>query len=365
MILFNRYKYAPIILILSIVLFMIILKVVDRSQNISDDPTGLAVNKMISAAIDDRAEVLYPYRLEIAKAHLEYAKDLMRYNLKYLWGFRDFEHSQEAMDTALAYANRLFMRCNQHQLEAKELSGISISGAEIALETSKTLNAKSLASIETRRNLARAEMLLNYAKAHYARKYYDEALKESSESKNDSETASKLNRKLLSRFYDHHYLIVWKSWVDTAISNSKKNKSILFIVSKQPHTLQVYKAGVLVSTVPVDLGANWIYPKLYEGDRCTPEGKYKVIMKNANSKYHKALLIDYPNVEDKKRYKRARRFGEIPSDRGIGNLIEIHGNGGLGYDWSDGCVAVSDTVMDELYQRASVGTEVIIVGNIK
>jgi murein L,D-transpeptidase YafK len=347
--------------------FFILPMVFDGSQKIPEDPTGVAVSKMISAAVDNRAKMLFPYRLENTESKLTLAKNLMSFNLGYgfcIWGLRDFEHSQEAMDDAYSSACKLFMACNTHQIEAERFATTAINNSVIALNTSRALNQNSLPSVSTRSNLAEAEMCIVYARAKYANRFYDEAIVEANASKLKSETASEENRRLLSRFSDRHYLTVWHSWIDSAIKNSKKTGSVLFIVIKQPHVLRVYRAGELVLTVKVDLGANWIYPKLHEGDRCTPEGKYKISMKNPNSKYYMALLIDYPNAEDRKRYKRAKHFGEIPKDVGVGGMIEIHGNGGLGYDWTDGCIGPNDNDMKVLYDISRVGGEVIIVGNV-
>jgi len=58
------------------------------------------------------------------------------------------------------------------------------------------------------------------------------------------------------------------------------------------------------------------------------------------------------------------RKGNIPR-RGIGNLIEIHGDGGKGINWTDGCVALTNSDMDKLYGLVGVGTPVTIVGSLR
>ena len=74
-------------------------------------------------------------------------------------------------------------------------------------------------------------------------------------------------------------------------------------------------------------------------------------------------MINYPNSDDRAAYAAKVRSGAIPKNRGIGNLIEVHGNGGKGNDWTNGCVALPDNKMDELFSKLPVGATVTIVGS--
>jgi len=105
--------------------------------------------------------------------------------------------------------------------------------------------------------------------------------------------------------------------------------------------------------------------KLFAGDKATPEGVYKILEKknSAKTKYYKALLINYPNNEDQRRYDQMVKSGEISKRTGIGGLIEIHGNGGKGVHWTDGCIALENKEMDVVYNQCGVNTPVIIVGS--
>ena len=116
--------------------------------------------------------------------------------------------------------------------------------------------------------------------------------------------------------------------------------------------IKTYK--VALSTVPV--GA-----KEREGDHKVPEGSYVVDWKNANSQFHRALHISYPNEADK---EHARKLGVGP-----GGNIEIHGIsdkitwvGSLHrqIDWTNGCIAVTNSEIDEIWQLVGVGTPVQI-----
>jgi murein L,D-transpeptidase YafK len=115
----------------------------------------------------------------------------------------------------------------------------------------------------------------------------------------------------------------------------------------------------------VDLGANSINQKSHAGDRTTPEGLYRITKKKGygQSKYGLALLLDYPNAEDRRRFSEAKARGQITKRTGIGGLIEIHGEGGRGVDWTDGCIAPDNRDMEVLFREGGVGTMVAIVGS--
>jgi murein L,D-transpeptidase YafK len=121
------------------------------------------------------------------------------------------------------------------------------------------------------------------------------------------------------------------------------------------HGAKVLKAyKVALSREPV--GA-----KEREGDHKVPEGKYVVDLKNAHSRFHLALHISYPNADDR---VKARKLGVRP-----GGNIEIHGLDGkyawVGslqrqIDWTDGCIAVTNPEIDEIWPMVPVGTPVEI-----
>jgi hypothetical protein len=159
----------------------------------------------------------------------------------------------------------------------------------------------------------------------------------------------------------------WKSLVDRSIKESKRARSVLLVVDKFARECSVYTSGSLKSRFSIELGKNWIGDKARQGDKATPEGSYSITekLKGSKTKYYKALLLNYPNEEDRKRFDAAVKAGTIPNGTHIGGEIEIHGDGGKGTDWTDGCVALENSEMDKLFNSVSVGTKVIIVGSTK
>ncbi|NLH47554.1 MAG: L,D-transpeptidase [Myxococcales bacterium] len=143
-------------------------------------------------------------------------------------------------------------------------------------------------------------------------------------------------------------------------------------IGKQSHRLELIAGGKVVGTFPVGLGRNPINDKLQEGDRATPEGRFRIVAKHPSAS-HLSLCLDYPNAASREKIERARRLG-IPLTKGPGGDICIHGHGVWGgktfykedgspvvLNWTRGCVTLNDEMMDEVYEFARLGDEVEIV----
>ncbi len=147
---------------------------------------------------------------------------------------------------------------------------------------------------------------------------------------------------------------------------SAKHSASALVIDKFSRKCIVYRSGKKIREFDVELGINWLGDKIQRGDKATPEGKYKIIAKKSgkNTIYHKALLINFPNDEDLSRFKKLKSTGNLPQSANIGGLIEIHGGGGRGIDWTDGCIALENKEMDILFSLCSVDTPVAIVGSL-
>ena len=133
------------------------------------------------------------------------------------------------------------------------------------------------------------------------------------------------------------------------------------LILKKDHVLELLAGGKVIRTYVVALGRGGLAPKEREGDARTPEGRYVIDARNVASHYHRALHVSYPNDADR---KRAAQLGVSP-----GNAIMIHGlpngMGWLGashrlYDWTLGCIAVTDSEIGEIWDLVPVGTPVEI-----
>jgi murein L,D-transpeptidase YafK len=150
------------------------------------------------------------------------------------------------------------------------------------------------------------------------------------------------------------------------LNESKKTRDYSIIIDKFSRKCLIYLNGAKKYEFEAELGKNWVGDKRLRGDMATPEGMYKITkkFKDSKTKYYKALLLDYPNDEDKEKFKSEIGNGSLPASARIGDLIEIHGNGGKGIDWTEGCIALTDKEMDIVFKIAKVGTPVTIIGSM-
>ncbi|HSM51515.1 MAG TPA: L,D-transpeptidase [Thermoanaerobaculia bacterium] len=179
-----------------------------------------------------------------------------------------------------------------------------------------------------------------------------------------SEIVHKAWRELHARFGEPRNLALWRSWVADTVARSRHDGGHAIVVDKLKRKLHLYRSGSRIATLNAELGAKGLRQKMHSGDQATPEGRYRVVEMRSGRKtiYYKALLIDYPNDADRARHAFAKRTGQAPLRSHPGNLIEIHGDGGQGRDWTDGCVALTNPDMDFVFARSRVGTPVTIVG---
>lgn len=135
------------------------------------------------------------------------------------------------------------------------------------------------------------------------------------------------------------------------------------LVKKSERKLYLLHDGEILESYDIHLGGNPLGHKLREGDSRTPEGRYRLDWKNFHSDYFLSIHVSYPNDADR---RRAQRRGWQP-----GGLIMIHGfpSGeagrrvldNRGYDWTDGCIAVSNRAMIEIWDRVAEDTPITIL----
>ena len=165
-------------------------------------------------------------------------------------------------------------------------------------------------------------------------------------------------------------------------------KDLRLVVEKQPRlwqfegktelsqhpTLLVYAGRQLIKAYPAALGFDPIADKEKRGDYRTPEGQFYLCGRNAQSQFYRSLRLSYPNAEDAARGLRAgivdrvthdrivranRRGGVPPQNTDLGGDIMIHG-GGIGSNWTWGCIALENSDMKELFDFLRPNTPVEI-----
>lgn len=151
----------------------------------------------------------------------------------------------------------------------------------------------------------------------------------------------------------------WAHWPAPSLPDGARADRV--VVRKSARVLELYSEGRLLKAYPVSLGRSPQGPKEREGDRRTPEGEYVLDYRKADSSFHRALHISYPTAQDR---ARARALGVSP-----GGLVMVHGlRNGLGWlgrlhltvDWTDGCIAVTDVQIREIWSAVPDRTPILI-----
>ena len=133
------------------------------------------------------------------------------------------------------------------------------------------------------------------------------------------------------------------------------------VVEKGQRRLYLLRENQVIAEYPVKLGLNPYGPKLREGDFRTPEGSYRLVRRNPRSDFFLSIQVSYPSEQD---MRRARSSGTRP-----GGLIMIHGEPNVPRkpadyyaknDWTDGCIAVSNADMVDIWLRTQAGIPIEI-----
>jgi murein L,D-transpeptidase YafK len=133
------------------------------------------------------------------------------------------------------------------------------------------------------------------------------------------------------------------------------------VVLKKERTLQLLNQGKVIKTYKVALGGDPVGPKTRQSDHKTPECVYLLDSRNPHSQFYKSIHISYPNASDR---AAARQKGVSPGGdvfvHGLPNGYRYVGAAHRLKDWTDGCIAVTDQEMDEIWLAAPDGTPIEI-----
>jgi murein L,D-transpeptidase YafK len=154
-------------------------------------------------------------------------------------------------------------------------------------------------------------------------------------------------------------LETWNLWPTSALPPDARADFV--VVHKASRRLELYQHGALLKSYSVSLGRHPEGPKRQQSDGRTPEGQYVLDYRKRDSSFYRAIHISYPAPAD---LAAARARGVEP-----GGLVMVHGmKNGLGwlgrlhsaFDWTDGCVAVTDREMDEIWRAVPDGTKIVL-----
>ena len=318
----------------------------------------------LSHARKNRADTYSRRQYNQAKIYYDSAlANWQRENNRFIY-FRNYERVSEYARLSLQKAN-----------EASENSKSSKTSLQVTVKQKiETLNSLVSdinkifttypLSPEIRNRISKGKMLLKESEIAFKKEHYLEADRKLTDSEYLLTTSYESASSDLKNYFNS--FPVWKAWIDKTINESRRNRTYSIIVDKFSRKVIVYLNGVKKYEYTAELGKNWVGDKRVKGDKATPEGMYKITKKidRGRTKYYKALLLDYPNTEDTMKFKDEIEKGSLPPNSKIGGLIEIHGNGGKGIDWTEGCIALTDKEMDVIFKITKVGTPVTIVGSM-
>jgi len=308
------------------------------------------------------AEVYAPadfnrYRISFRQAK----EDLIQERSRMVW-FQDFQAVQSKFRDVLKAGYIVQKKILEQKSRKRETVSNQMSLLKNRVETLKGLTEKINEGRLARKDLVKAELLLSEAASRYGREDYAAAEDKIRDLPGLIAAAEDVILPIFSRYADRDHINKWRKMADETMAESRRRDIHAIIVDKSRRLLLLYKNGVPLKTYPVGLGRNGSLDKSYAGDNSTPEGKYRVIKKISASRYHRALLIDYPNEDDRRDFIRAKKKGLLPAGARIGGLIEIHGGGQDSMTY--GCIAMDNQAIDSLFTLVDVGTPVTIVGTV-
>ncbi|MDB5277809.1 L,D-transpeptidase [Ferruginibacter paludis] len=170
------------------------------------------------------------------------------------------------------------------------------------------------------------------------------------------------------------FMPVAKNKITATTSHIKKHRTTdttdnpyYIIIDKSDYELKVFDEDGWYATYPVVFGGKDLGDKMKEGDRKTPNGSFKIILKKIHPKWGPELLLDYPTPINYQRFNERKQKGLIPKTAKIGEGIAIHATRPEEewtidnfYNWTDGCISVKYTEMKDLFSYIPVGTKVTI-----
>jgi lipoprotein-anchoring transpeptidase ErfK/SrfK len=291
------------------------------------------------------------------KARLQSDDDLIRWP----WESNDIEDELRRLHDE---GGSTVARLNDRQASQRRTAKSKL----VRLEERLQLIASQVESIDGRIVLGekpvQTDLLIKQARSFFEQNDYERSIQAAENANHALLAQTTVLTRELGRYADDKRITHWQTMAKQTIEWSRVHQSTAIVVSKADRVLALYKNGRKVLSYPVRLGFNGIREKRFQGDGATPEGRYRVTAKRGQgqTQFYRALALDYPNAEDRRRFVLAKKSGRIASAKSIGGQIEIHGLENELMAQTLGCIMLDNPHMAALYERVSPGTPVTIVG---
>ena len=278
----------------------------------------------------------------------------------------------------------------ENELET-DLENLQVEGAQLVADVNTRLQAQrtaaetKLAKVEQRLRLlntrvgdigsrvvlgehpVETELLVRQARLFIEQGQFDHAIQASDRAGKILLTQTALLTNELGRYADDDLIAAWRESAQRTIEWSRTHRAQAIVISKADRVLSLYKNGKKVLTYPLRLGSRGIRAKQHYGDGATPEGEYRIHRKRGSGQtpYFRALILDYPNADDRRRFEEAQRSGLIPKSQHMPGLIQLHGIAQGITDQPYGSILLDNPQIAVLFDQVSVGTPVTIVGALE
>ncbi|HEU4684132.1 MAG TPA: L,D-transpeptidase [Nitrospira sp.] len=325
---------------------------VQTLESIDQDLTQLRAAEI---SPDDYAH--FAHQWMALKARFDAEEDAIRWP----WEENDFEQALRRLEDE-------GRRTVERVTEQREILRRSAKDQLVRVQEQSRTMASRVSMIDSRLVLGQkpveTDLLVAQARSFYEQAQYAESLRASEQAMRQLVDQASLLSRELGRYANRERIMLWQQMVKETVDWSREHRSSAIVVSKADRLLTLYRNGQKVLAYSVRLGFNGIREKLYQGDGATPEGRYRVVGKRGQgqTQFYRALVLDYPNAEDRKRFVSQQKIGHLPRSRSIGGQIEIHGieNGLMAQTL--GCIMLDNPQMSSLFNRVDKGTPVTIVG---
>jgi lipoprotein-anchoring transpeptidase ErfK/SrfK len=300
-----------------------------------------------------------------AQAALTQAEAEIRLQIRRSSWSRDFDQAKTLTRTALDASQS----CVAHARAARDLrrrrAEEALASLQAAIARTQGLGRHIPDDSGIKSQVLKAEISLGEGRSSFQSGQFERAEEAAARGEAQVRGAVQAMDQFIDAFRSSPRVATWKRWAAEAVREAKRGGQAVILVDKLRRQLLVLRGDEETSYV-VDLGAGGIESKTRAGDDSTPEGHYKIteVRNPGQTRYYRALMLNYPNDDDRARFRALQKAGLLPRDGRIGGNIEIHGEGGRDQDWTMGCVALSNGDMDDLVGRVTKGTSVTIVGMI-
>ncbi len=325
-----------------------------------------AATRAMKRAAEAGGVACAPVVCAAAQAALVHAEAEMRVQGRRSFLSRDYSEAERLGTEALRAAQSCALHARAARDRSRDRASAALRDLEAWIARASALGRHVPDDEGVKRDLLQAEIHLGEARDGFERGEFERAEEAAARGRTVVNSAVAEIHRFIEDFRAVPARAAWRRWVQQTLRDSRRENRAVIIVDKLRRQLLLLRGDEELATYPVDLGTGGIDSKMRAGDEATPDGRYRVtqVRGPGQTRYYRALMLDYPNEQDRARFRRLQRAGRVTRSQGIGGDIEIHGKGGRGVDWTQGCVALENGDMDDLVTRVGVGTRVTIVGTI-